>query len=97
MRSPFRCAARCATPLDPQARYRIRVVYAGDSPRRKIRPIFRGLEIHPFITKPFPFKPIESGCPATSHKKGELNLLWHRERGLGGNGPPGLGGLVDEE
>ena len=75
------------TGLDPQARYRIRVVYAGDSPRRKIRlDTAEGLEIHPFITKPFPFKPIEFDVPPRATKKGELNLLWHRERGLGGNG-----------
>ena len=36
------------TALDPAAQYKIRVVYAGDSPRQKIRLVANGgIEIHP--------------------------------------------------
>ncbi|MEO7145217.1 MAG: glycoside hydrolase family 20 zincin-like fold domain-containing protein, partial [Bryobacteraceae bacterium] len=43
------------TGLDPNAEYKIRVVYAGDSPSRKIRLTANGdIEIHGFIEKPQP-------------------------------------------
>ncbi|MHB8523969.1 MAG: hypothetical protein ACYDH9_24870 [Limisphaerales bacterium] len=73
--------------LDPQARYKIRVVYAGDSPKRKIRLVAGdGIEIHPLLPKPFPFRPIEFDLPAAAIERGELLLSWFREPGLGGNG-----------
>ena len=75
------------TGLDPEARYRIRVVYGGDSPKQKIRLIANeGVEIHPFLTKPFPFKPVEFDIPAEATRGRELTLSWYREPGLGGNG-----------
>src|SRR5262249_3617706 len=40
------------TELDGSAQYKIRVVYAGDSPRQKMRLTANGaIEIHPFIAK----------------------------------------------
>jgi hypothetical protein len=73
--------------LDPKAHYRLRVVYGGDSPKRKIRLVANGeTEIHGYITKPFPFKPIEFTIPAMATSSGELNLSWFGETGLGGNG-----------
>jgi hypothetical protein len=76
--------------LDRNAQYRIRVVYAGDSPNIKIRlgaDTSKGaIEIHPLITKPAPIKPIEFEIPKSATQSGELNLSWSREAALGGNG-----------
>jgi len=73
--------------LDPQASYKIRVVYAGDAPKRKIRLVADdALEVHPFILKPFPCRPVEFDLPREATHDGELDLAWYREPGLGGNG-----------
>lgn len=73
--------------LDPHARYRIRVVYAGDSLMRKIRLVANdALEIHPLINKPLPIRLLEFDLPAQATRTGELTLSWFREPGLGGNG-----------
>ncbi len=88
------------TGLDRAAQYRIRVVYAGDSPGRKIRLVGRAsrparvlqnpppteIEIHPLMLKPQPVRPIEFDIPRAATSSGELNLSWYREAGLGGNG-----------
>jgi hypothetical protein len=73
--------------LDPAAQYKIRVVYAGDSPRQKMRLVANGsIEIHPYMAKPTPYRPIEFDIPREATQKGELNLAWTREPGQGGNG-----------
>jgi hypothetical protein len=73
--------------LDSAARYRIRVVYGGDSPKKKIRLLANdSIVIHPPIEKPFPFRPLEFDIPAAATHSGELTLIWDRESGLGGNG-----------
>ena len=73
--------------LDPTAQYKIRVVYGGDSPRQKIRLVANGaIEIHPFIAKPVPYRPIEFDIPREATRDGVLNLAWTREPGQGGNG-----------
>ena len=73
--------------LDPKVRYKIRVVYAGDSPKRKIRLMANdGIEVHPFIVKESPFRPVEFDIPSAAVRTGDLNLSWYREPGLGGNG-----------
>jgi len=77
------------TGLDPTAQYRIRVVYAGDSPGRKIRLQASGpvpIEIHPLMLKPQPVRPVEFDIPRAATAAGELKLWWYREPGLGGNG-----------
>ena len=75
------------TGLDPAAGYRVRVVYAGDSPGRKIRlAAADGIEIHPLMRKPQPVEPVEFDIPRAATSKGELDLAWYREPGLGGNG-----------
>ena len=75
------------TDLDTAAQYKIRVVYAGDSPRQKIRLMANGeIEIHPFIEKPAPYRPMEFELPREATRSGELNLAWTREPGQGGNG-----------
>ena len=73
--------------LDPTARYKLRVVYAGDMPEMKIRLDANGdTEIHPFITKPKPVEPIEFDIPHAATQSGQLHLAWRREPGLGRNG-----------
>lgn len=73
--------------LARDAQYKIRVVYAGDSPRGKIKLVANGsVEIHPLIDKPTPVKPVEFDIPKEATATGELRLSWYREPGLGGNG-----------
>jgi hypothetical protein len=73
--------------LDPKAEYKIRVVYGGDSPRQKLRLVANGsVEIHPFIAKEVPYRPVEFDIPREATRNGELNLAWTREPGQGGNG-----------
>jgi hypothetical protein len=75
------------TDLDPAAQYKIRVVYGGDSPRQKIRLVANGaIEIHSFIARPVPYRPIEFDIPREATRSGVLNLAWTREPGQGGNG-----------
>jgi hypothetical protein len=73
--------------LDPKARYKLRVVYGGDSPKRKIRLVANDtVEVHSLLAKPFPIKPIEFPLPPEATDTGELTLNWFGEAGLGGNG-----------
>lgn len=73
--------------LNPKAQYRIRVVYAGDSMRKKIRlAAGKDIEIHGYIQKPWPIKPLEFDIPREATASGELRLKWYREPRLGGNG-----------
>ena len=72
--------------LDRGAQYKIRVVYGGDSPATKIRLVANGVQVHPLITKPSPVRPVEFDIPQEATEKGELDLSWNREPGLGGNG-----------
>jgi len=73
--------------LDPQARYKVRVIYAGDSLDVKIRLACEGgPEVHPLIAKPQPPAPLEFDIPPEDTRGGELTLVWTREAGLGGNG-----------
>jgi hypothetical protein len=75
------------TDLDPTAPYKLRVVYAGDSPRLKIRCVANdAIEIHPLIEKPAPIRPLEFDIPPEATRRGTLDLSWYREAGLGGNG-----------
>jgi hypothetical protein len=73
--------------LDPDSQYKLRVVYAGDSPRRRIRLVANdNIEVHPYLTKPFPFKPVEFEIPTRATCGGDLILKWYGEPGLGGSG-----------
>ena len=75
------------TGLSNNAHYKIRVVYAGDNPKRKIRLVAdEGVEVHPLISKPIPFKPLEFPIPPLATRNGTLTLKWFGEPGLGGNG-----------
>ena len=73
--------------LDRSARYKLRVVYGGDSRKKKIRlSTGDGVEIHPLMAKPWPVRPIEFEIPPSATARGELTLNWFREPALGGNG-----------
>jgi hypothetical protein len=73
--------------LDPNAQYKVRVVYSGDSPEKKIRLVAaENTQVHPFISKPLPIRPLEFDIPLDATRKGDLTLKWFREPGLGGNG-----------
>lgn len=73
--------------LDPNAQYKIRVVYSGDARRIRIRLVANGKhEVHPLLLRPWPPQPLEFDVPAEATVSGELNLAWTREQGLGGNG-----------
>jgi hypothetical protein len=75
------------TELDRAAQYRIRVIYAGDSMEKKIRLVAgKNMEVHGYIQKPWPIKPLEFDIPQQATAGGELRLSWYREPGLGGNG-----------
>jgi hypothetical protein len=74
------------TNLDPKAQYKVRVIYAGDAMARKIRMEAGGIEVHPFLTKPAPIRPLEFDIPPQATARGELRLTWQREPQQGGNG-----------
>ena len=79
------------TGLDPHAHYKLRVIYAGDGPQKKIRLVAgddagKEIEIHPYRTKPVPVVPLEFDIPVEATHGGELTLRWNREGGLGDNG-----------
>ncbi len=73
--------------LDRNARYRLRIVYAGDNSQKRIRLDANDtLEIHPLRFKPVPIQPLEFELPPTATASGRLKLTWRAEPGLGGNG-----------
>ena len=73
--------------LDPKARYKVRVLYGGDNPKRQIRLVAgENIEIHSYIPKPVPFRPLEFSIPPSATASGELTLSWYGQAGLGGNG-----------
>jgi hypothetical protein len=75
------------TGLDPKADYRLRVVYSGDQPAKKMRLVANEqLEIHPYVLRPWPPVPQEFDIPAAATAGGELTLSWTREQGQGGSG-----------
>ncbi|MEP6538776.1 MAG: glycoside hydrolase family 20 zincin-like fold domain-containing protein [Bryobacteraceae bacterium] len=71
------------TALDPTARYKIRVMYTGDSQNRKIKLDANRTPVHPLIAKPSPPVPLEFDLPTNLT---DLTLTWSGEPGLGGNG-----------
>ena len=74
------------TGLDPSARYRVRVVYAGETPAA-VRLVADGkFELHPLVKKESPVRPVEFDVPREATADGELVLSWYRAPGLGGNG-----------
>ncbi len=74
------------TGLDAKAKYKLRVVYAGDSPRVRMRLMAGSVEVHPYMDKPSPMRALEFDIPASGIVNGELLLSWTAEPGRGGNG-----------
>jgi len=73
--------------LDPESQYAIRVTYGGDNRRAKLRLVANDtIEIHPFLPKPYPLKPVEFEIPKTATDTGVLTLSWTQESGAGGAG-----------
>jgi hypothetical protein len=73
--------------LDPQAAYSVRISYAGDSPRTKIRLLADDkYEVHPETAKPQPVVLVEYDIPREATRDGRLKLTWYRQPGLGDNG-----------
>lgn len=68
--------------LDPDAEYKVRVVYAGEnvSQDQGIRLMADGnREVHPYIKKPLPVRPVEFDIPVAATRDGALALTWNRE------------------
>ena len=75
--------------LDRTARYRVRVVYAGDvfSSNCQIRLVANETyQIHPFLKKESPIKRMEFDVPAEATRGGELTLTFTGTPGIGGSG-----------
>ncbi len=77
------------TGLDATARYRVRVVYPAD--RDDFVPRLRlttddGLEVHPWLTRPVPARPLEFAVPPAATSDGTLTLELRREPAEHGNG-----------
>jgi hypothetical protein len=73
--------------LDPDSRYKIRIVYSSVSAHIPVRlEANDGIEIHPLIRKKAPPGPVDFDIPHEATCGGELTLRWYREPGLGGAG-----------
>jgi len=72
--------------LDGKARYKVRVVYAGDSFRNLIRLDAEEHQVHDWFKKPDPPIPVEFDVPAPATADGVLTLTWRQEPGKGANG-----------
>ena len=72
--------------LDPNARYKLRVVYSGSAFVSRIGLDADGLEVHPLLKKPDPPGPLEFGIPIEATKDGTLVLTWQSDPGRGRNG-----------
>jgi hypothetical protein len=73
--------------LDAKTLYKVRVVYAGDSTRPKLRMVAGGrFEVHGWLERPVPFRPLEFDIPAGATTEGILNLEVFREPATGGAG-----------
>jgi hypothetical protein len=68
--------------LDPEASYKVRVVYGGENvvPEQGIRLIANdGIVIHPYMRKPMPIQPLEFDIPQEATRSGVMTLSWDRE------------------
>jgi len=74
------------TNLDRKALYKVRVVYSGDM-AREVRMLADSIEVHPFIKKPVPVRPLEVDNPPQATVAGELTLRWYRRPGRKGDAP----------
>jgi hypothetical protein len=67
--------------LDPTARYAVRIVY-GAGPIRLVAN--DGVEIHPYLNRPY--EPVEFPIPPAATAGRRLELRWYAQAGRGGNG-----------
>ena len=78
--------------LDPNAAYKVRVVYSDTGEDVKVRLVAvdvqgkQEIEIHGFRLKLFPPQPLEFVIPREATSRGSLTLSLQREPGLGGLG-----------
>jgi hypothetical protein len=73
--------------LDRQAAYKVRVVYAGDNFRTRIRLVANdATEVHAWLRKPSPVRPLEFDLLPEATHSGKLSLTWTQEPGRGGSG-----------
>ncbi len=81
--------------LDPNGRYKLRIVYAGDNFQAKVRLVAAAndsngaaheIEVHPFQLKPQPVRPVEFEIPREATSGGELTLIWRADPERGGAG-----------
>ena len=71
--------------LDPNATYRLRVVYGREGRARKVRLVAGDKhEIHDYLSRPH--EPLEFPIPPGAITRGELLLTWTPEPGRGGTG-----------
>jgi hypothetical protein len=70
------------TGLDPNAAYKVRVVYAGENVNQEqgIRMMANGtVVVHPYMKRPLPVRPVEFDIPREATRTGTLTLEWDRE------------------
>ncbi|MGE3315732.1 MAG: hypothetical protein AB7O26_11520 [Planctomycetaceae bacterium] len=73
--------------LDPSAHYKVKVSYAGDAGRAKMKLLAdEKIEVHSLIVKGFPAPKREFDIPREATADGKLTLTWFAEPGLGRNG-----------
>jgi hypothetical protein len=75
--------------LDPQARYTVRVVYAGDIYSQSVRIRLTADDshvVHGPMAKPQPVAPVEFAIPPAATADGQLTLTWRINEGIGGAG-----------
>ena len=77
--------------LDPEAAYRLRVVYGTEKPGIRVRCDAAGgdgevHEVHPWIEKPVPHRPLEYAIPAAATAGGELVVRFQRQPYVSGDG-----------
>lgn len=71
--------------LDPNASYRVRVVYARERPGVKARLVANDrVEIHGYLSRPL--EALEFDIPQAATAEGRLKLSWNKEPGSGGTG-----------
>lgn len=71
--------------LDPNASYRVRVVYVGRPTDPKIRLVANDkYEVHGWMSKPAAMSPVEFSVPAEATRTGTLTLRWFLDQGQGG-------------
>jgi hypothetical protein len=73
--------------LDKSARYRIRIMYAGDAEPKPVKLTADGsFEIHPLQQKNREFVPVEYDVPTGATSDGSVTFTFSKPAGLGGNG-----------